>query len=77
MADITYSFSDDQSEAVFSAKTPKGEDWMKDSEITMPISEAKECIEAARSTGLVCDVPLNQSSDGVELNGDCAPARVR
>jgi hypothetical protein len=53
MADITYSFSDDQSEAVFSANTPRGEGWMKDSEITMPISEAKECIEAARYAGLV------------------------
>jgi hypothetical protein len=53
MADITYSFSDDQSEAVFSANTPKGEDWMEESQITMPISEAKECIEAARSAGLV------------------------
>jgi hypothetical protein len=37
----------------FSANTPKGEDWMAETEITMPISEAKECIEAARSAGLV------------------------
>ena len=53
MADITYSLSKDQSEAVFSANTPKGEEWMAEPETTMPISDAKEYIEAARSAGMV------------------------
>lgn len=53
MADIKFSFSKNQSEVVFSAITPKGEEWMEESEITIPISDAKEYIEAARSVGLV------------------------
>jgi hypothetical protein len=53
MADITFSFSKNQSKAVFSANTPKGEEWMAESEITMPISDAKEYIESARSVGLI------------------------
>jgi hypothetical protein len=52
MADITFSFSKTKARPS-SANTPKGEEWMVESEITMPISDAKEYIEAARSVGLV------------------------
>jgi hypothetical protein len=55
MADITFSFSDDQTEVVFSASTPKGEEWMEASELSVPTSEAKEFREDAEAAGLTVE----------------------
>jgi hypothetical protein len=41
-ADITFSMSEDQTEVIFSASTPKGEEWMGAPEVTVPTREAME-----------------------------------
>ena len=52
-ADITYSSSDDQTEVIFSASTPKGEEWMGGPEVNVPVSEAVGYRQAAEAQGLV------------------------
>jgi hypothetical protein len=49
-ADITH--SSDADETTFSANTPAGEEFLEDTEIAMPNSEAKEFLEAAKAAGL-------------------------
>jgi hypothetical protein len=55
MADITYSFSEDQTEVIFSASTPKGEEWMEAPEATVLTSEALEFRQEAEAAGLVVE----------------------
>lgn len=53
MADITFSFDDEQTEAIFTASTPKGEEWLGSPEERVPLGSAKEYREAAEAEGLV------------------------
>jgi hypothetical protein len=53
MADITFSMSVGLSEVIFSARTPRGEQWMKAREVRRPVAEANAYREAARAAGLI------------------------
>ncbi len=53
MADITFSMNDDQSQVIFSARTPKGEKRMGAPEVTIPVEKAQAYREAAQAAGLI------------------------
>jgi hypothetical protein len=52
MADITFPMSEDQTEVIFSANTPRGEAWMGTPEVSIPVAEASDFRTSAEGAGL-------------------------
>jgi hypothetical protein len=52
VADITYAARPESGELIFSASTPKGEEWIGTPELTMSIAQAKTFRESAERDGL-------------------------
>jgi hypothetical protein len=51
-ADITTSPNEDHTEIIFTANTPKGDEWMGEHTITKPIEDALGYRDAAINAGL-------------------------
>ena len=64
MADITFAISDDQTEVVFSASTPRGEEWMGAPEVTRSVEDAPHYRQAAEAAAAAADAA---AVDAVEL----------
>jgi hypothetical protein len=51
---MTFSMSDDQTEVIFSASTPQGEEWMGAPEVRKPVGDdALNYRQAAEDAGLI------------------------